>query len=245
MTSQPVLSQEYPSPFSQLEKPRTLGQSLIGLSSNTLHSASTETFLTIHAKDTGNLAPSPPHLLSRARPHLQQILPRLLQQAPVQICFCFYSDPSNIVEHSSRMMLSKRNSRACYFSTQSNPMKHFSQRKPNCLKGSAKPFVVWPTSKPSPTTYTCPHLLSHSHGDLLSFSQDSTQFHQWTRHLLFPPPGVFFCRSQHVLSPVYCISAQMPCYQNALHFLLQTWSQLFMQAALVPWSRTWYFEITI
>ena len=107
-------------------------------------------------------------------PHLQQILPRLLQQAPVRLCFCFYSDPNNIVEHSSRMMLSKLNSRACYFSTQSNPMKHFSQRKPNCLKGSAKPFLVWPTSKPSPTAYTCPHLLSHSHGDLLSFSQDST-----------------------------------------------------------------------
>ena len=174
MTPQPVFSQEYPSPFSQLEKPRTLGQSLIDLSSNTLHSASTETFLTIHAKDTWNPAPSPPHLLSRTRPHLQQILPRLLQQAPGHLCFCFYSDPNNIVEHSSRMMLSKLNSRACYFSTQSNPMKHFSQRKPNCLKGSAKPFLVWPTSKPSPTAYTCPHLLSHSHGDLLSFSQDST-----------------------------------------------------------------------
>ena len=67
MTSQPVFSQEYPSPFSQLEKPMTLGQSLIDLSSNTLHSASTETFLTMHAKDTWNPAPSPPHLLSRAR----------------------------------------------------------------------------------------------------------------------------------------------------------------------------------
>ena len=99
------------------------------------------------------------------------------------------------------MMLSKLNSGACYFSTQSNSRKHFSQRKPNCLKGSAKPFMVWPSSKPSPTACrTCPHLLSHSHRDLLSFSQDSTQFHQWTWHLLFPRPGGFFRRSQHVLS---------------------------------------------
>lgn len=142
------------------------------------------------------------------------------------------------------MMLSKLNSGACYFSTQSNSRKHFSQRKPNCLKGSAKPFMVWPTSKPAPTACrTCPHLLSHSHRDLLSFSQDSTQFHQWTWHLLFPRPGGFFRRSQHVLSLLCCISAQMHCYQNALHFLLQTQSQLFTQTTLAPLSRTWYFEI--
>ena len=125
-------------------------------------------------------------------------------------------------------------------------MNHFSQRKTQLFTRVCK--AVHGLAHLQTTPHCRPHLPS------LTEPQPWRSCKFFSRQHTVPPvdlalavPSAWsvFPRSQHVLSLPYCMSAQTSCFRNALRFLLQTWSQSFMQAAQVPLSRRWYFEITV